>query len=120
MVGWYHRLNGHEFEQTPGESEGQGILVCYNPWGRKQSDMTYQLNNATNCLQFTTITNKDTVIIFAYLCECSYRIYCPNYNARNVCKFMLLPDISKFPPQTVIILIYTPAHNPLSAWNVMF
>ena len=81
--------------------------------------MTYQLNN-TNCFQFTTITNKATVIIFAYLCECSYRIYCLNYNARNVCKFMLLPDISKFPPQMVIIPIYTPAHNPLSAWQVMF
>ena len=33
MVGWHHRLNGHESEQTPGESEGQGSLVCYSPWG---------------------------------------------------------------------------------------
>ena len=35
MVGWYHRLNGHEFEQTPGDSEGQGSLVCYSLRGHK-------------------------------------------------------------------------------------
>jgi len=32
MVGWHHRLNGHEFEQTPGDSEGQGSLTCCSPW----------------------------------------------------------------------------------------
>ena len=32
MVGWHHRLNGHEFEQTPGDSEAQGSLVCCSPW----------------------------------------------------------------------------------------
>ena len=31
--GWHHWLNGHEFEQTPGDGEGQGSLVCYSPWG---------------------------------------------------------------------------------------
>ena len=40
MVGWHHRLNGHEFEQTPGESEGQGSLVCFSPWGCKKTDAT--------------------------------------------------------------------------------
>ena len=39
MVGWHHQLNGHEFEQTPRESEGQGSQAYYNPWGRKQSDV---------------------------------------------------------------------------------
>ena len=34
MVGWHHQLNGHEFEETPGKSEGQGSLVCCSPWGR--------------------------------------------------------------------------------------
>ena len=33
MVGWHHRLNGQEFEQTPGHSEGQ--LACCSPWGRR-------------------------------------------------------------------------------------
>ena len=45
MVGWHHRLNGHEFEQTPENSERQGSLVCCSPWGCKQSDMTEQLND---------------------------------------------------------------------------
>ena len=40
MVGWHYRLNGHEFKQTLGDSEGQGSLVCYSPWGDKEPDMT--------------------------------------------------------------------------------
>ena len=45
MVGWHHWFNGHEFEQTLGDSEGQGSLAGCSPWGRKQSDMTEELNN---------------------------------------------------------------------------
>ena len=48
MVGWHHRLNGYEFEQTPGDAEGQGSLACCSPWGHKESDMTEQLNNNSN------------------------------------------------------------------------
>ena len=44
MAGWHHRLNGHEFEWTPGVGDGQGGLVCCSPWGRKESDMTEWLN----------------------------------------------------------------------------
>ena len=44
MVGWHRRLDGHEFEQTPGVGDGQGSLACCNPWGCKESDMTEQLN----------------------------------------------------------------------------
>ena len=40
MIGWHHRLNGHEFEQTPGDSEGQRSLVGCSPRGREESDMT--------------------------------------------------------------------------------
>ena len=40
MVGWHHQLNGHESEQTPGDSEGQGSLACYSPCGHKALDMT--------------------------------------------------------------------------------
>ena len=40
MAGWHHRLNGHEFEQTPGYSGGQGSLVCCSPWGRRELDST--------------------------------------------------------------------------------
>ena len=46
MVGWCHQLNGHELEQNPGDSEGQGSLVYCNPWGYKESDITEQLNNS--------------------------------------------------------------------------
>ena len=44
MVGWHHQLDGYESEQTPGYSEGQGSLVCYSPWGCKESYPTEQLN----------------------------------------------------------------------------
>ena len=46
--GWQHQLNEHEFKQTPGDSEGQGSLVCCSPWGLKESDTTEQLNNNNN------------------------------------------------------------------------
>ena len=45
MVGWHHRLNGHEFEQVPEDSEGQGSLACCSSWGHKASDTTERLNN---------------------------------------------------------------------------
>ena len=44
MVGWHRRLNGHEFEQAPGVSDGHGSLVCCSPWGCKESDRTERLN----------------------------------------------------------------------------
>ena len=40
MVGWHHRLNGHGFGWTPGIGDGQGGLVCWGSWGRRESDMT--------------------------------------------------------------------------------
>ena len=42
IVGWYHRLNGHEREQTPGDREGQRSLACCSPWGHKESDTAEQ------------------------------------------------------------------------------
>ena len=44
MVGWHQRLDGPEFEQTPGVSDGQEGLACCSPWGHKESDMTELLN----------------------------------------------------------------------------
>ena len=44
MAGWHHRLNGCEFEWTPGVGDGQGGLACHNSWGRKESDTTERLN----------------------------------------------------------------------------
>ena len=45
MVGWHHRLNGHEFKQVLGDSEGQGNLACCSPWSCKEMDRTEWLNN---------------------------------------------------------------------------
>ena len=44
MVGWHHRLNRHEFEQTLEVGDEQGGLECYSPWGHKELDTTEQLN----------------------------------------------------------------------------
>ena len=43
MAGWHHRLDGHDFEWTPGVGDGQGGLACWDSWGCKKSDMTEQL-----------------------------------------------------------------------------
>ena len=48
MVGWHCWLNGREFEQAPGDGEGQGSLVCWSSWGCKELDTTEQLNNNNN------------------------------------------------------------------------
>ena len=45
MIGWHHLPNGHEFEQTLGDSEVQGSLTCCSPWGYKESDLTSRLTN---------------------------------------------------------------------------
>ena len=53
MVGWYHLLDGHEFEQAPGVGDGQGSLACYSPWGHKESDLPteqQQYANSSNYL----------------------------------------------------------------------
>ena len=45
MVGWHHWFNRHELGQTPGDGKGQGHLACFSPWGCRESDTTWQLNN---------------------------------------------------------------------------
>ena len=57
MVGWHHRLNGHEFEQSLGDSDGQGGLACCGPWGRKELGMTDRLSS-----------NRETKIPHAMWC----------------------------------------------------
>ena len=48
MVGWHHLLNGYEFEQAPGDGEGQKSLAWCSPWGSEELDMIEQLNNSNN------------------------------------------------------------------------
>ena len=50
IVGWNHRLNGHEFEQAMGVGDGQGNLACCSPWGGKESDTTEWLNWTDMCI----------------------------------------------------------------------
>ena len=58
MLGWHHRLNGHELGQTPGDDEGQGSLACCSPWGGKESDSTWRLNN--NNIMFAVTWDRNT------------------------------------------------------------
>ena len=67
MVGWHHRLEGHEFEQAPGVGDGQGGLACCCPWGCKELDVT-ELNckhslllNITICYYLLDYSNPSGV-----------------------------------------------------------
>ena len=64
MVGWHHRLDGHEFEWTAGVGDGQGGLACCNSWGCKESDTTERLNWTE-----LKISSVISVVIFNCWCE---------------------------------------------------
>ena len=68
MVGRHHQLNGHEFEQTPGDGEGHGSLACCSPWGHKEEDMTERLNNNKNI--FSRGTSLKSLLILLQYCFC--------------------------------------------------
>ena len=72
MVGWRHQLNGHEFEQAPGNSEGQGSLVCCSPWGHKQSDMTEPLNKIYICVCVHIHIYVHVYILYVHMPESKY------------------------------------------------
>ena len=63
MVGWHHRLDGHEFEQAPGGGEGQGSLVCCSPGGHKELDTTERLNKNNNALDGKTHNKFIPVVV---------------------------------------------------------
>ena len=65
MVRWHHRLNGHEFEQVLGDSEGQGNLVCYSPWGCKELGINECLNNF--CQKLANSAWRVTIMILIIL-----------------------------------------------------
>ena len=56
---WHSQLNEHEFEQTLGDSEGQGSLGCFSQWGCKESDTTERLNNSNNPAWNLATASKD-------------------------------------------------------------
>ena len=111
MVGWYHQLNGHEFEQALGDGEGQGSQVCCSPCGHKVSYMTDQLNNnnifisfqfssvAQSCLTFATprtaahvaslsITNSQSLLKLM-----SIELVMPSNHLILCCPLLLLPSM---------------------------
>ena len=74
MVGWHHRLNGQEFEQALGDSEGQASLACCSPWGRKELNMTERPNTYTYtriCVYIQYI-HRHT---YTYICEKIQKIF---------------------------------------------
>ena len=83
MVGWYHWLNGHEFEQTVGDGKGQRSLACCSSWSPKELDMTEQLNNySTACWQFLFVLWENVYpsplpikIFFVSFLWCSMRVF---------------------------------------------
>ena len=84
MVGWYHWLNGHEFEQTPGDGEGQGSLACCSPCGHKELDMTEQLNDNNNPIR----SQAPSALLHSVLSSLFMKSS-PHPNALEV--FLLLP-----------------------------
>ena len=52
MVGWHHRVKGHEFEQAPGVGDGQGSWACYSPWGCKEWGTAERLDKKTHKLEY--------------------------------------------------------------------
>ena len=87
MVGWHHRLNGHEFEQTQGDSEGQRSLVCCRSWGHKEQDTTQQLNN--NLLSLLLYHHSSPVTQAYNLSEFPLFLYHPHIPSLvKACKFL--------------------------------
>ena len=71
MAGWYHQLNGHEFEQVLGVSDGQGSLACCSPWGRTvRHDWATELNWIWIIIGRKAVTNLDSILkVETFLCH---------------------------------------------------
>ena len=99
MVGWHHRLRGHEFEQTPGNSEGQGRCVCCCPWGPKASGRMEQLN--WFIILAPAVTGAAASLPFVldhdcYCCETSFMTQGLEPRTRNCFRSVL--ECSEFQP----------------------
>ena len=76
MVGWHRRLNGREFEQTPGVGDGQGSLASCSPWGHKELNMTEQLIMASGPITSWQIDGEtvETVLDFIFWAQKSLQM----------------------------------------------
>ena len=79
MVGWHHRLDGHEFEQAVGGGDGQGGLACCSPWDPK-SDMTEQLNQDLNATQWITAFRQNASFVSqSSICYLITSVFCLSF-----------------------------------------
>ena len=101
MVWWHHQLNGHEFEQTPGDSEGQGSLACHSPWGLQESE----LSKWTTTTRYTLYHKVDGW--FKIKCNLSHPI---RADFLKLCKITIISLRSLFRQSFLI-------HHPIP-WNV--
>ena len=69
MVGWHHRLNGHEFEQGPGVGNGQRSVADYSPWGRKESNMIEEPNPAQHSAAYGSNSVSSVTQLCLALCD---------------------------------------------------
>ena len=89
MVGWHHQLNGFEFEETPGDGEGQVSLACYSPWGHKDSDMIEQPNKnrasflSPNSLKMLSVS----CLLEDFCCDASRHPWVTGWRKRRVLSY---------------------------------
>ena len=88
MVGWHHWLNGHEFEQALGVVDWQGCLACCCPWGRKELDMTEQLNWTDDIDMLFYVVY---IVYSSYTLESLIRVY--SHKLRNVTVLKMNADL---------------------------
>ena len=97
IVGWHCWLDEHEFEQAPGIADGQGSLVCYSPWGHKESDMTEWLNwtelRMSPGNRITQFHGKSYSMNMSFACFSSFQLF---GNKISYLKFLGLPHAGTF------------------------
>ena len=103
MVGWHHWLNGHESEQTPGDSEGHGSLMYCGPWGCKESDMMERLNNNSidpDAFSFFFYSSSNTQINLTVKTQyyCIFFFFWPYWRCEACGTLVPPPGIKPMPP----------------------
>ena len=96
MVGWHYRLDGHEFEWTPGVGDEQGGLACCDSWGRKESDTTERLNwTEPQPYSFPAFTSSQA---YPLVCNCNLDINFWDNLAYPYLYLSIKSDVKNLPP----------------------
>ena len=93
-VGWHYQCKEHELGQTPGDGEGQGSLACCSPWGREESDMTWQLNNHNNNKELAVFLSNHTCFISIKALSNILFWICINF-LKQCCQFLKMTQFLK-------------------------